>query len=52
VERTELAFSGLRELPRSGKPMELLATAGIDAKHIIETVRERVADSRTPAAAL
>jgi hypothetical protein len=42
----------VREMPSSGKPMELLAAAGIDAEHIIQAVHELVADARRPAIAL
>jgi transketolase len=51
AERQHVSIVAVRELPSSGKPMELLAAAGIDAEHIIQAVRELVADSRTPAAA-
>jgi transketolase len=33
----------VREMPGSGKPAELLAAAGIDAKHIANTARDVVA---------
>jgi hypothetical protein len=32
--------------------MELLAVAGIDAEHVVQAVREFVADARSPAVAL
>jgi transketolase len=32
----------VREMPGSGKPAELLAAAGIDAKHIADAARELV----------
>jgi transketolase len=33
------------ELPHSGKPAELLAAAGIDAKHIAEAARRLVRET-------
>jgi len=33
------------EMPRSGKPDELLAAAGIDAEHIAEAVRKLVSST-------
>jgi transketolase len=38
----------VRELPRSGKPAELLAAAGIDAEAIAAAARKLVT-ARTPA---
>jgi transketolase len=38
----------VREMPRSGKPAELLAAAGIDANHIADAAR-RLVGARTPA---
>jgi transketolase len=35
----------VRELPRSGKPAELLAAAGIDAEHIAEAARRSVREA-------
>jgi transketolase len=51
-ERPHVSIVAVREMPSSGKPMELLAAAGIDAEHIIEAVRELVVDARRPAVAL
>ena len=39
----------VREMPRSGKPDELLAAAGIDAEHIAAAARDLVA-ARAPQA--
>jgi transketolase len=47
-ERPRVSIVAVREMPSSGKPMELLAAAGIDAEHIIQAVREIVADARRP----
>ncbi|HEX6490229.1 MAG TPA: transketolase [Gaiellaceae bacterium] len=41
-ERPRLVKLAVRELPRSGKPAELLAAAGIDAEHIAEAARRLV----------
>jgi transketolase len=35
----------VRELPKSGKPEELLSRAGIDAEHIATAARQLVAKS-------
>jgi transketolase len=51
-ERPHVSIVAVREMPSSGKPMELLAAAGIDAEHIIAAVRELVVDARRPAVAL
>jgi transketolase len=51
-ERPRLSIVAVRELPGSGKPTELLAAAGIDAEHIVQAVRELVADARRSAVAL
>jgi transketolase len=52
AERPRVSIVAVRDLPSSGKPMELLAAAGIDAKHIVQAVRELVSSSsaRAPAA--
>jgi transketolase len=44
-ERPRVSMVAVRELPSSGKPMELLAAAGIDAEHIAQAVRELVSSS-------
>jgi transketolase len=51
-ERPRVSMVAVRDLPSSGKPMELLAAAGIDAEHIVQAVRELVSSSnaRAPAA--
>jgi transketolase len=51
-ERPRVSIVAVRDLPSSGKPMELLAAAGIDAEHIVQAVRELVSSSsaRSPAA--
>jgi len=51
-ERPRVSIVAVRDLPSSGKPMELLAAAGIDAEHIVQAVRELVSSSsaRAPAA--
>jgi transketolase len=51
-ERPHVSIVAECEMPSSGKPMELLAAAGIDAEHIIKAVRELVADARRPTVAL
>jgi transketolase len=51
-ERPHVSIVAVCEMPSSGKPMELLAAAGIDAEHIIKAVRELVADARRPTVAL
>jgi transketolase len=38
---------GVRDLPHSGKPAELLAAAGIDAEHIAEAARRLVRERAT-----
>jgi len=38
--RTRVQILGVRELPRSGKPAELLRAHGIDADAIVRAVRE------------
>jgi transketolase len=40
----------VREMPRSGKPAECLAMAGIDAEHIAAAARRLVASRAAPAA--
>jgi transketolase len=51
-ERPRVSIVAVRDLPSSGKPMELLAAAGIDAEHIVQAVRALVSSSsaRAPAA--
>jgi transketolase len=44
-ERPRVSIVAVREMPTSGKPMELLAAAGIDAEHIVQAVRELVSRS-------
>jgi transketolase len=44
-ERPRVSIVAVREMPTSGKPMELLAAAGIDAEHIVHAVRELVSRS-------
>jgi transketolase len=46
-ERPQVTLLGVREMPRSGKPAELLAAAGIDADAIAGAVRT-LAASRAP----
>jgi transketolase len=46
--RPQVRILAVREMPRSGKPAELLAAAGIDAKAIAEAARALVS-SRVPA---
>jgi transketolase len=41
-ERPRVVTLAVRELPRSGKPAELLNAAGIDAEHIAEAARRLV----------
>ena len=41
-ERPRVLTLAVREMPRSGKPAELLAAAGIDAEHIAEAARQLV----------
>lgn len=41
-ERPRVVVIGVRELPGSGTPAQLLAEAGIDAAHIAESVRKLV----------
>ena len=43
-ERPPVRVLAVRELPRSGKPAELLAAAGIDAEHICSAARSLVSD--------
>jgi transketolase len=45
AERPRVSIVAVRDLPSSGKPMELLAAAGIDAEHIVEAVRGLVSSS-------
>jgi transketolase len=40
----------VREIPRSGKPEELLDRFGISARHIVDAVKEQVANHRPPVA--
>jgi transketolase len=47
-ERPRLVKLGVRDMPHSGKPAELLAAAGIDANHIAEAAR-RLVRERAPA---
>ncbi|MBW3642490.1 MAG: transketolase [Actinobacteria bacterium] len=42
-DHTRIVKVAVREMPGSGKPDQLLATAGIDAEHIAEAVRKLVA---------
>jgi transketolase len=46
-DRPQVTLLGVREMPRSGKPAELLAAAGIDADAIAGAVRT-LAASRAP----
>jgi transketolase len=48
-ERPRVVVLGVREMPGSGKPAELLAAAGIDADHIAEAARELVRASAVTA---
>jgi transketolase len=41
-ERPRVVQLAVREMPRSGKPAELLAAAGIDAEHIADAARRLV----------
>ena len=41
-ERPRVVQLAVREMPHSGKPAELLATAGIDAEHIADAARRLV----------
>jgi transketolase len=41
-ERPRVLVLGVREMPGSGKPAELLAAAGIDAEHIADAARRLV----------
>jgi transketolase len=50
-ERPPVRILGVRELPHSGKPAELLAAAGIDAEHIAAAARELVAQSASAVSA-
>jgi transketolase len=52
AERRRVSIVAARDLPSSGKPMDLLAARGIDAEHIVRAVRELVSSSsaRVPAA--
>jgi transketolase len=47
-ERPQVTVLGVRELPHSGKPAELLAAAGIDAEAIVAAARALVT-ARAPA---
>ena len=42
-ESPQVVKLAVRALPGSGKPEELLATAGIDAEHIVKAARSLVA---------
>ena len=44
-EPPQVVKLAVREMPRSGKPEELLATAGIDAAHIADAARRLVAQT-------
>ena len=44
-ERLRVVKLAVREMPRSGKPSELLAAAGIDAAHIAKAARKLVASA-------
>jgi transketolase len=44
-ERPRVVHLAVREMPGSGKPVELLAAAGIDADHIASAARELVAST-------
>jgi transketolase len=48
-EHPRVVKLGVREMPGSGKPAELLAAAGIDADHIVEAARELVRASAVTA---
>ena len=48
-ERPRVVKLGVRAMPGSGKPAELLAAAGIDAEHIAEAARELVRASAVTA---
>jgi transketolase len=48
-ERPRVIVLGVREMPGSGKPAELLAAAGIDADHIADAARELVRASAVTA---
>jgi transketolase len=48
-ERPRVVTLGVRGMPGSGKPAELLAAAGIDANHIAEAARELVRASAVTA---
>jgi transketolase len=48
-ERPRVVVLGVREMPGSGKPAELLAAAGIDADHIADAARELVRASAVTA---
>ena len=41
-ERPRVVKLAVREMPHSGKPAELLASAGIDATHIADAARRLV----------
>jgi transketolase len=43
-ERPRLVQLAVREMPRSGKPAELLNAAGIDAEHIADAARQLVGE--------
>jgi transketolase len=42
-DRPQVRILAVREMPRSGKPAELLAAAGIDSDHIAAAARELAA---------
>jgi transketolase len=46
-ERPRVVKLGVRDLPHSGKPAELLNAAGIDAEHIAEAARRLVRERAT-----
>ena len=48
-ERPRVVKLGVRDMPGSGKPAELLGAAGIDAEHIAEAARELVRASAVTA---
>jgi transketolase len=41
-ERPRVVKLAVADLPRSGKPAELLAAAGIDAAHVVDAARRLV----------
>ena len=44
-ERPQVTRLAVHDMPRSGKPAELLAAAGIDAEHIANAARQLVRES-------